>query len=379
MENSPFYAESGGQVGDKGQLIAEGVVFQVNDTQKVGQAIVHYGELVQGELLVNQQVEAVIDSERRAAIRSNHTATHLLHAALRMIVGTHVQQKGSLVDRERARFDFSHFEALTPEQLRQLETLVNERIRANEEVLTERMALDEAKKSGAVALFGEKYSEDVRVLSIGEFSKELCGGTHAARTGDIGLFKIVAEYGIASGVRRIEMTTGAHACNWVNQQLDILDELAQKLKTNPSNAADKLQQFLRESKLQEKELVRMQAKLAAKSGNDLLADVEQVAGINLLIKQLETNDNNALRTTLDQLKSSMDTAVIVLYTIEQDKMNVVSGVSKNLLGRVPSAASFVKHLCGKGGGRDDMAQGGGVVPANLKEKIDEIRAMLATN
>lgn len=376
LENTPFYAESGGQVGDRGQLLGENLVFQVEDTQRAGQAIVHYGQLLQGELSIGQTINAKVDSARRNAIRLNHTATHLLHAALKTIVGPHVQQKGSLVDAERARFDFSHFEALTPQQLRQLESLVNEKIRANEEAVTQVMSLDEAKKSGAVALFGEKYSDAVRVLSLGNFSKELCGGTHAARTGDIGLFKITAEYGVASGVRRIEMVTGAYAQAWINEQLGILDEVAQKLKTTTANVSDKLSQFLHDAKQQEKELTRLQAKLAAKSGTDLLSQVQAVNDVNLLVKQLDGMDSQALRTTLDQLKSSLDKAVIVLFAIEQEKMNVVAGVSKNILGRVPTAAMLVKHLCGKGGGRDDMAQGGGRVPDDLEEKIAQIKTMI---
>lgn len=376
LENTPFYAESGGQVGDCGQLQGENLVFQVEDTQRVGQAIVHYGQLLQGELSIGQTINAKVDSARRNAIRLNHTATHLLHAALKTIVGPHVQQKGSLVDAERARFDFSHFEALTSEQLRQLEILVNDRIRANDEVETQIMSLDEAKRSGAVALFGEKYSDAVRVLSLGDFSKELCGGTHAARTGDIGLFKITAEYGVASGVRRIEMVTGAYAQAWINEQLGILDGVAQKLKTTPANVSDKLSQFLHDAKQQEKELTRLQAKLAAKSGTDLLSQVQAVNDVNLLVKQLDGMDSQALRTTLDQLKSSLDQAVIVLFAIEQEKINVVAGVSKNILGRVPTAAMLVKHLCGKGGGRDDMAQGGGRVPDDLEEKIAQIKTMI---
>ncbi|STX37895.1 alanine--tRNA ligase [Legionella feeleii] len=376
LENTPFYAESGGQVGDRGQLLGDNLIFQVEDTQRVGQAIVHYGQLLQGELSIGQTINAKVDSARRNAIRLNHTATHLLHAALKAIVGPHVQQKGSLVDAERARFDFSHFEALTSQQLRQLENLVNDRIRANDEVETQIMSLDEAKRSGAVALFGEKYSDAVRVLSLGDFSKELCGGTHAARTGDIGLFKITAEYGVASGVRRIEMVTGAYAQAWINEQLGILDEVAQKLKTTPANVSDKLSQFLHGAKQQEKELTRLQAKLAAKSGTDLLSQVQAVNDVNLLVKQLDGMDSQALRTTLDQLKSSLDQAVIVLFAIEQEKMNVVAGVSKNILGRVPTAAMLVKHLCGKGGGRDDMAQGGGRVPDDLEEKIAQIKTMI---
>lgn len=377
LEKTPFYAESGGQIGDRGKLVDGRTVFRVDDTQRVGQAIVHYGELIEGEFIVNQEVSAQVDTIRRDAIRLNHTATHLLHAALKTIIGSHVQQKGSLVDAERARFDFSHFEALSTAQLHQLESLVNERIRINDEVVTEIMNIDEAKKSGAVALFGEKYSDSVRVLSLGDFSKELCGGTHASRTGDIGLFKIIAEYGIASGVRRIEMVTGAYALNWVNQQLDNLDEVAAKLKTTPANVSDKLSQFLHDTKQQEKELARLNAKLAAKSGTDLLTEVQKIKDVNLLVKQLESMDSQSLRTTLDQLKSSLDNAVIVLIAIENDKMNVVAGVSKSLLGRVPTAAMLVKHLCGKGGGREDMAQGGGRVPNDLDEKISQIKAMIA--
>ncbi len=376
LDHTPFYAESGGQVGDSGKLIAGQAIFQVEDTQQVGQAIVHYGEVLAGEFHVKQEIDAEIDVARRDAIRLNHTATHLLHAALKAIVGPHVQQKGSLVDAERARFDFSHFAALTPTQLRQIEVLVNDKIRTNDEVVTEIMSIADAKKSGAVALFGEKYSDSVRVLSLGEFSKELCGGTHAARTGDIGLFKITAEYGIASGVRRIDMVTGAYALNWVNQQLDNLDEIAAKLKTNSANAAAKLSQFLHDTKQQEKELARLNAQLAAKSGADLLAEMQDIKGVNLLVKQLENVDNQILRATLDQLKASVDNAVIVLIATGQGKMNVVAGVSKSLLGRVPSAATLVKHLCGKGGGRDDMAQGGGRVPDDLEQKIAQIQAMI---
>ncbi|MBA2651887.1 MAG: alanine--tRNA ligase [Tatlockia sp.] len=377
LKNTPFYAESGGQVGDQGKLIDGKTIFRVDDTQRVGQAIVHHGELLEGELTINQEVSAHIDSTRREAIRLNHTATHLLHAALKQIVGAHVQQKGSLVDALRARFDFSHFEALTTVQLRQIEMLVNDRIRANDEVITEIMTIDEAKKSGAVALFGEKYSDTVRVLSVNEFSKELCGGTHASRTGDIGLFKIIAEYGVASGVRRIEMVTGTNALNWVNEQLENLDEVALKLKTNSSAVNDKLSQFLHDAKQQEKELARINAKLAAKSGADLLAEVQKIKDVNVLIKRFESMDAETLRTTLDQLKSRLEHAVIVLIATDQDKMNVVAGLSKDLVGRLPSAAMLVKHLCGKGGGREDMAQGGGRVPDDLDEKISQIQAMIA--
>ncbi|KTD65754.1 alanyl-tRNA synthetase [Legionella spiritensis] len=377
LEATPFYAESGGQVGDRGVIKHGDALFQVHDTQRVGQAIVHHGRMIKGTMKVGDAVDAEVDSKRRAAIRLNHTATHLLHAALKQIVGSHVQQKGSLVDAERARFDFSHHEALSAEQIRRIETLVNDKIRENDEAITRIMTLDEAKKSGAVALFGEKYSDEVRVLSLGDFSMELCGGTHAGRTGDIGLFKIIAEYGIASGVRRLEMVTGSYALDWVNQQLGILDSVAKKLKTSPAEAADKLSLMLQESKRQEKEINRLQAKLAAKSGDDLLADVEQIGDINLVMKSLENADSQVLRTTLDQLKSKLENAVILLYATDHNKMNVVAGISKNLIGKVPRAGDLVKHLCGKGGGRDDMAQGGGEVPESLEKRLQEIRDMVA--
>ena len=376
LEATPFYAESGGQVGDRGLIVGKRATFRVDDTKKVGQAIVHYGELINGELQLDEPVKAQIDVVRRDAIRLNHTATHLLHAALKTIIGEHVQQKGSLVDAERARFDFSHFEALTSTERQQLETLVNDRIRANDEVVTSLMSIAEAKHSGAVALFGEKYSEVVRVLSLGNFSKELCGGTHARRTGDIGLFKIIAEYGVASGVRRIELTTGRYALQWVNEQLVLLDEVAALLKTTPNGLSDKLAQCLSDAKSQEKELARLKIKIAAQSGNDLMAEVRKIGDVNLLVKQMDNVDGQGLRAMLDQLKSKLPSAVIVLIGISNDKMNVVAGVSKNILGHVPTAAKLVQHLCGKGGGRDDMAQGGGLVPDDLESKVAQIAEMI---
>ncbi|HHF7366632.1 TPA: alanine--tRNA ligase [Legionella bozemanae] len=376
LNHTPFYAESGGQVGDKGILTSRGFRFRVDDTQKKGQAIVHYGEVVEGTATLDQLVKAQIDNERREAIRLNHTATHLLHAALKKVVGPQVQQKGSLVDAERARFDFSHFEPLTAEQINEIESLVNEQIRANHEVVTRVMDIDSAKKSGAVALFGEKYTDKVRVLSMGEFSKELCGGTHARRTGDIGLFKIIAEYGIASGVRRIEMVTGRYALAWVNEQQFMLNELASLLKTTTNSLSDKVGQLITENKGLEKEIAKLQSEKAQKSGADLANEVEKINGVSLLVKRLEGVDSQTMRTTLDQLKSRLESAVIVLFTVDQNKMNVVAGVSKNILGKAPTAAALVRHLCGKGGGRDDMAQGGGVVPPDLENKIEEIREMV---
>ncbi|MDR3441872.1 MAG: alanine--tRNA ligase [Legionella sp.] len=376
LDRTPFYAESGGQVGDKGFLSDKNFKFRVDDTQKNGQAIVHYGEVVEGTVIVDQLITAQVDTERRNAIRLNHTATHLLHAALKMIVGPQVQQKGSLVDAERARFDFSNFEALTAPQIQEIELLVNAQIRANSEVVTHVMDIESAKKSGAMALFGEKYADDVRVLSMGEFSKELCGGTHARRTGDIGLFKIVAEYGIASGVRRIDLVTGSYALAWVNEQQALLAEAASLLKTTLNNLPDKIAQLIADSKHQEKEIAKFLSEKAQKSGADLANEVEVINGINLLVKQMDGIDMQAMRSTLDQLKSRLESAVIVLFVVDQDKMNVIAGVSKNILGKAPTAAALVRHLCGKGGGRDDMAQGGGVVPADLAEKLNEIKEMV---
>lgn len=376
LDKTPFYAESGGQVGDKGIIQGAGFSFRVDDTQKVGQAIVHHGQVVEGALALNQSVKAEVDHLRRDAIRLNHSATHLLHAALKTVVGPHVQQKGSLVDADRARFDFSHFEGLTPAQIQEIESLVNDQIRANHEIVTRVMDIETAKQSGAVALFGEKYTDAVRVLSMGEFSKELCGGTHARRTGDIGLFKILAEYGVASGVRRVELVTGLSVLAWVREQQNLLEEVAATLKTTVNNIPEKLSQLVLESKRLEKEIAKLQSEKAQKSGADLLSEVEQINGINLLVKQLDGIDNQAMRTTLDQLKSSLESAVIVLFSVDKDKMNVIAGVSKNIIGKAPGAASLVRHLCGKGGGRDDMAQGGGVVPNDLNEKITQIRAMI---
>ena len=376
LQDTPFYAESGGQIGDRGQISGKNTVFRVDDTQRQGQAIIHYGELIEGELELAQAVTANVDEARRAAIRLNHTATHLLHAALKQIVGPHVQQKGSLVDADRARFDFSHTEAVTPAQLEQLDRLVNEQIRANESVKTSLMSIDEAKQSGAVALFGEKYGDAVRVLSMGDFSKELCGGTHARRTGDIGLFKIIAEYGVASGVRRIELMTGAQALRWVNQQLDQLSEIAAKLKTTQASASEKLSQSLQEAKQTEKALAQLQQQLTINSGRALVDEAQKIGDVNLLVKRLDNLDPQGLRAMLDQLKSSMDSAVIVLFAVSQGKISVVAGVSKAILGHVPTAGALVRHLCGKGGGRDDMAQGGGDVPVDLDAKVAQISEMV---
>lgn len=376
LDHTPFYAESGGQVGDKGVLSAEGVRFEVTDTKKSAQAIVHYGHLLEGRLQMNQSVYAEVDSQRRQAIRLNHTATHLLHAALKEVLGSHVQQKGSLVDAERARFDFTHFQAMSEEELRKVEALVNEQICKNESVTTELMDFEAAKNSGAVALFGEKYSDKVRVLTMGEFSKELCGGTHAKRTGDLGLFKIASETGIASGVRRIEMLTGNYALQWVWQQQDILTEAASQLKTSPAKLGDKLLQMVSEMKSLEKEQQKLKQLLARQSSQDISSEIESIGGADVLIKQFDGMDMKALRELQDQLKAKLSSGLWVLYAVDDGKLAVISGMSKSLIGKAPTAVKLVQILCGKGGGRDDMAQGGGPAPADLSARVVEVRALI---
>lgn len=378
LDHTPFYAESGGQVGDTGVLQASGICFRVDDTRASGDAVVHYGEVIEGELLLNQSIEAIVDVKRRDAIKLNHTATHLLHAALKKLVGAHVQQKGSLVDAARTRFDFSHYEALTPDQITWVEALVNEKIRENMPVRTDIMALEDARKSGAMALFGEKYSESVRVLSMGDFSMELCGGTHARKTGDLGLFKITAEYGVASGVRRIEIVTGAYALEWINQQLVLLQQMVDTLKTTPVQAVDRLNQLLQDMKQQDKEIGRLQTQLVNNASASMQSEVQPIGDIQLLIKELDTMDMAILRATLDQLKSRMQKAVIILYGKADDKINVIAGMSKELVGKIPTAPALVKHICGKGGGRDDMAQGGAALPADLDARLAAIKDLLCS-
>ncbi len=376
LNKTPFYPESGGQVGDRGFIRAGDAVFRVDDTQRIGKAIVHQGELLTGILHRDQSVSAVIDTARRHAIRLNHTATHLLHAALKQILGPHVQQKGSLVDAERARFDFSQQEAISSQALLDIETLVNDKIRENKSVETHEMCMQDAIQSGAVALFGEKYSDTVRVLSVGDFSKELCGGTHASRTGDIGLFKITAEYGVASGIRRLEFVTGFYALQWVTQQMQLLNQVALQLKTTPAELSSKIEHVLDEMKQQERLLTDMKRTQIEQSGQALLQEFRQMGHMNVLVKSFTHMDVAQLRHLFDALKARVHSAVIVLIGIQQDKMHVVAGISQALIGKAPSAAQLVRHLCGKGGGREDMAQGGGLVPVDLTVKIQEILAML---
>lgn len=381
LENTTFYAESGGQVGDSGVLRWDRGQFQVNDCTKEGKHHLHHGLVVEGVLKVDDAVVTEVDKDKRQATALNHSATHLLHAALRDVLGEHVQQKGSLVDAERLRFDFSHFEAVSEAQLERIEQQVNDQIRANVAVETELMSLDAAKAKGAMALFGEKYDKDVRVLSMGEFSLELCGGTHASRTGDIGLFRIISEAGIAAGVRRIEAVTGRQALAYIAESDAMVAEIAALVKGSRSNLLDKVRQVTDRNRQLEKELERMNAKLATAQSSDLLSQVQQVNGISVLATEIDGADSKSLRDMLDQLKNKLGSGVVVLMTRTDDqKVSVVAGVTKDLIGRV-KAGDLVRELAtvlgGKGGGRPDMAQGGGAdvtaIPAALK-RLPELLA-----
>ncbi|WP_210397192.1 alanine--tRNA ligase [Motiliproteus sediminis] len=379
LANTPFYAESGGQVGDTGLLLAEGLRAEVTDTTKQGGAFLHHVKVVEGELKQGARLKLLVDADKRRATALNHSATHLLHAALRNLLGEHVTQKGSLVDADRLRFDFSHNEAVTPEQLLQLEQVVNAQIRANWAVQTEVMAIDAAKEKGAMALFGEKYDDDVRVVSMGEVSLELCGGTHVRRTGDIGLFKIVAEGGIAAGVRRIEAVTGEGAMQWLKETEGRLGKIASLVKSSREGAADKVASVLERTRLLEKELEQLKGKLASAAGSDLAGQATTIEGVPVLAAKVDGIDSKALRDTLDQLKNKLGSAVVLLATAEGDKVSLVAGVTKDLTDRF-KAGDLIKHVAdqigGKGGGRPDMAQGGGTDAAALPAALDSVAAWI---
>ena len=375
LDVTPFYAESGGQVGDKGQLVANGVEFTVNDTQKYGQATGHQGVLATGHLSVGQVVEAKVDKKLRHRTQLNHSVTHLLHAALRQVLGTHVSQKGSLVDPERLRFDFSHFEGVKAAELKEVEELVNTQIRRNHELKTAEMGIDEAKEKGAMALFGEKYDSQVRVVTMGDFSIELCGGTHVGRTGDIGLFKITSEAGIAAGVRRIEAVTGAAAMAYVAQQQAELEEAAALLKGDANSVVAKLKAQLDKMKQLEKEMAQLKDKLAAAASADLVGDAVVVNGVNVLIKKLDGVEASSLRGLQDELKQKLKSAIIVLGTAQEGKVNLIAGVSNDLIGKVKAGelvAMVAAQVGGKGGGRPDMAQAGGSQPENLDAALAQV-------
>ncbi|WP_433690946.1 alanine--tRNA ligase [Kosakonia cowanii] len=384
LDETPFYAESGGQVGDKGELKGNGFTFAVLDTQKYGQAIGHVGKLSSGSLKVGDGVKAEVDEARRARIRLNHSATHLMHAALRSVLGTHVAQKGSLVNDKALRFDFSHFEAMKPAEIRAVEDMVNAQIRRNLPIETNIMDLEAAKANGAMALFGEKYEDRVRVLQMGDFSTELCGGTHASRTGDIGLFRIVSESGTAAGVRRIEAVTGEAAIASLHAQNDQLQDIAQLLKGDSQNLGDKVRSVIERTRQLEKELQQLKAQAAAQESANLSGNAMEINGVKLLVSELEGVEPKMLRTMVDDLKNQLGASVIVLATVVEGKVSLIAGVSKDVTDRVKAGelvGMVAQQVGGKGGGRPDMAQAGGTdaaaLPAALASVKDWVSAKLS--
>ncbi|MFV1973477.1 MAG: alanine--tRNA ligase [Thiohalobacterales bacterium] len=377
LDHTPFYAESGGQVGDQGVLESSAARFMVTDTQKQGGAtFIHIGNVEQGSLCVGDRVEAQVDAPRRQATILNHSGTHLLHAALRAVLGDHVQQKGSLVDPGRLRFDFAHYEPVTREQLEAIENLVNWQIRANADAETRVMSMDAALEAGAMALFGEKYGDEVRVLSIGDFSVELCGGTHVAHAGDIGMLKITSETGIAAGVRRIEAVTGARALQWVSANEHRLQRIAELVKGSADDAEDKVGQLLEKNRRLEKELQQLKGRLASSQGSDLAAQAVEVSGIKVLAARLDGADSKALRETMDQLKNKLGSAAVVLGSVSDDnKVSIIAGVTKDQTNRIKAGElvnSVASQVGGKGGGRPDMAQAGGNQPENLDAALQSV-------
>ena len=373
LDHTPFYAESGGQVGDSGVLVNGAAEFEVADTQKLGGAYAHIGRLTRGQLKVGDRLEARVDAVRRRAIVLNHSATHLLHAALRKVLGTHVTQKGSLVAPDRLRFDFSHFAPLSAAELQEIERLVNEEIRGNAPAETKLMPYEAAVASGAMALFGEKYEDEVRVLRIGDFSTELCGGTHVSRAGDIGLFKIVSEGGIAAGVRRIEALTGQGALDWVAQTDQGLRDIALLIKANREDVADKVRQLVERSRKLEREVASLKSKLASGQGSDLSSSAVDIAGVKVVATRLDGADAPALRDAVDQLKSKLRSAAIVLASVQEpDKVVLIAGVTQDQIAKV-KAGDLVnvvaQKIGGRGGGRPDMAQAGGNDPTKLDEAL----------
>lgn len=380
LDQTPFYAESGGQVGDKGELKGANFSFAVEDTQKYGQAIGHIGKLAAGSLKVGDAVQADVDEARRARIRLNHSATHLMHAALRQVLGTHVSQKGSLVNDKVLRFDFSHNEAMKPEEIRAVEDLVNAQIRRNLPIETNIMDLEAAKAKGAMALFGEKYDERVRVLSMGDFSTELCGGTHASRTGDIGLFRIISESGTAAGVRRIEAVTGEGAIATVHADSDRLSEVAHLLKGDSNNLADKVRSVLERTRQLEKELQQLKEQAAAQESANLSSKAIDVNGVKLLVSELSGVEPKMLRTMVDDLKNQLGSTILVLATVAEGKVSLIAGVSKDVTDRVKAGeliGMVAQQVGGKGGGRPDMAQAGGTDAAALPAALASVKGWVS--
>ena len=377
---TPFYAESGGQIGDAGVLSAGDHSFTVNDTQKSGNAIVHYGSVQAGEISIGDKVSADVDAERRQAIRLNHSATHLMHAALRQVLGDHVQQKGSLVAPDRLRFDFSHYEPVSQEQLQRIEEIVNDEIRRNVAAQTTMMSYDEAVDSGAIALFGEKYGDKVRVLNFGDFSVELCGGTHVDRTGDIGIFKITHETGIAAGVRRIEAVTGKGALEWLAAKQSALQSIAGLLRSEPEQASSKVEQLVKRNKELEKELAAAKQALVTGGAVDRTADIEEINGIKVLATRIDGADAKTLRDAVDRYKDKLQSAIVVLGSVDDGVVRLAAGVTKNNTDRI-KAGDLIKPVAaqvgGKGGGRPDFAQAGGNNPAALDEALGSVSGWVA--
>ena len=383
LDSTPFYAESGGQAGDCGYLSAPGVRLEVTDTTKASAHHLHHVKVLEGSVKAGDRLEAQVDPEVRQRTRLNHSATHLLHAALRKVLGDHVTQKGSLVDSERLRFDFSHSQGVSAEELKAIEALVNDQVRANTEVSTRIMSMDDAVAAGAMALFGEKYGDEVRVLTMGEndFSVELCGGTHAARTGDIGLLKIAAESGVASGVRRIEAVTGAVALAAIDRDAQTLATVCEVVKGNSGNVVDKVAALRADNRELEKEIARLKQKLATSAGGDLTSAAVDVAGVKVLAANVDGADAKSLRDTLDQCKNKLGSAVILLSAITDDKVALAAGVTSDLTGRVKAGdlmREVAQRLGGKGGGRPDMAQGGGTDIAALPEVLKSVPDWVAS-
>jgi alanyl-tRNA synthetase len=380
LASTPFYAESGGQIGDTGILVDDGKLFNVMDTQKSGDAIVHYGQVEEGDFKIGESVEAIVDAERRQAIRLNHSATHLMHSALREVLGEHVQQKGSLVAPDRLRFDFSHLEAVTADELQAIEDSVNKQIRRNVAAETQLMSYDDAIESGAVALFGEKYGDKVRVLNFGDYSVELCGGTHVDRTGDIGLFKIMSEGGVAAGVRRIEAVTGEGAVAWVDEQQQALQNIAALLKSQPDQIGTKVEQLLKRNKELEKDLAAAKQALITGGSNDQSANVEDVAGIKLLVTRIDGADAKTLRDAVDRYKDKLQSAIVVLGSVDNGVVRLAAGVTKDHTDRV-KAGDLIKPVAeqvgGKGGGRPDFAQAGGSDAAALDAALKSVSAWVS--
>jgi alanyl-tRNA synthetase len=386
LDRTPFYAESGGQAGDHGVLTVGDAQLTVLDTQKQGEAFLHRVKVQSGSVAVGKNAEAQVDAQRRQDTACNHSATHLLHAALRQVLGEHVQQKGSLVEADRLRFDFSHFEAITSEQLAEIEALVNAEIRANLSVETQLMSQDEAVASGAMALFGEKYGNVVRVLRMGDFSVELCGGTHVTRTGDIGLFKVISEGGVAAGVRRIEAVAGEAALRYIGETEKHLAQIAGLLKADAGTVEAKVQQLIERSRTLEKELEQLKSRLASSQGGDLAAQAVEIDGVKVLAAKLEGVDAKSLRDTVDQLKNKLGTAVVILAAVEGDKVSLVAGVTKAETQRVRAGDlvnSVAQQVGGKGGGRPDLAMAGGKDPSGLDAALqavpDWVRSQLVSS